>query len=69
MSIFRRNIISYKGTKYTKKKFGAGRRIFRMSPLHHHFQKGGMHEVKIVNRFWIAAVLLAVISIITLKIR
>lgn len=55
--------------KYTKRKYGAGRRIFRMSPLHHHFQKGGMHEVKIVNRFWIAAVLLAVISIITLKIR
>ncbi len=55
--------------KYTKKKYGEGRRIFRMSPLHHHFQKGGMHEVKIVNRFWIIAVLLAVITIITLKIR
>ncbi len=55
--------------KYTKKKYGEGRRIFRMSPLHHHFQKGGMHEVKIVSRFWIIAVFLAVITIITLKIR
>ncbi|MBP9743885.1 MAG: phospho-N-acetylmuramoyl-pentapeptide-transferase, partial [Saprospiraceae bacterium] len=55
--------------RYTKKKYGEGRRIFRMSPLHHHFQKGGMHEVKIVNRFWIIAVLLAVVTIITLKIR
>lgn len=55
--------------KYTKKKYGEGRRIFRMSPLHHHYQKSGMHEVKIVNRFWIMAILLAVIAIITLKIR
>lgn len=55
--------------RYTKKKYGEGRRILRMSPLHHHFQKGGMHEVKIVNRFWIIAVLLAVVTIITLKIR
>lgn len=55
--------------KYTKKKYGEGRRIFRMSPLHHHFQKGGMHEVKIVNRFWITAIFLAVLAIITLKIR
>jgi len=55
--------------KYTKKKYGEGRRIFRMSPLHHHYQKGGMHEVKIVNRFWITAIFLAVIAIITLKIR
>lgn len=55
--------------KYTKRKYGEGRRIFRMSPLHHHFQKTGMHEAKIVNRFWILAVLLAVVTIITLKIR
>ncbi|HEY0262161.1 MAG TPA: phospho-N-acetylmuramoyl-pentapeptide-transferase, partial [Chitinophagales bacterium] len=55
--------------KYTKKKFGEGRRIFLMSPLHHHFQKLGMHESKIVSRFWIVGILLAVLSIITLKIR
>jgi phospho-N-acetylmuramoyl-pentapeptide-transferase len=55
--------------KYTKKKFGEGRRIFKMSPLHHHFQKEGMHESKIVTRFWIIGILLAIISIITLKIR
>jgi phospho-N-acetylmuramoyl-pentapeptide-transferase len=55
--------------KYTKKKFGEGRRIFRMAPLHHHFQKLGMHESKIVSRFWIVGVLLAVITIVTLKLR
>lgn len=55
--------------KYTKKKFGEGRRIFLMSPLHHHYQKKGYHESKIVVRFWIIGILLAVISIITLKIR
>ncbi|MEP7269532.1 MAG: phospho-N-acetylmuramoyl-pentapeptide-transferase [Saprospiraceae bacterium] len=55
--------------KYTKKKYGEGRRIFKMSPLHHHYQKSGMHEAKIVNRFWITAIFLAVIAIITLKIR
>lgn len=55
--------------KYTKKKYGEGRRIFLMSPLHHHFQKKGMHEVTIVTRFWIIAILLAVLTIITLKIR
>ncbi len=55
--------------KYTKRKYGEGRRIFLMSPLHHHYQKKGMHEVKIVTRFWIVAVLLAVITMITLKIR
>ncbi len=55
--------------KYTKRKYGEGRRIFLMSPLHHHYQKKGYHEVKIVTRFWIVAVLLAVITIITLKIR
>lgn len=55
--------------KYTKRKFGEGRRIFLMSPLHHHFQKQGMHESKIVTRFWIVGILLAVLTIITLKIR
>lgn len=55
--------------KYTKKKFGEGRRIFLMSPLHHHYQKKGIHESKIVSRFWIVGILLAVLSIITLKIR
>lgn len=55
--------------KYTKKKYGEGRRIFRMSPLHHHFQKLGMHESKIVTRFWIIGILLAIVSVITLKIR
>jgi len=55
--------------KYTKKKYGQGRRVFLMSPLHHHYQKKGMHEAKIVARFWIVAVLLAVLTIITLKLR
>jgi phospho-N-acetylmuramoyl-pentapeptide-transferase len=55
--------------KYTKRKYGEGRRIFRMSPLHHHYQKKGMSEVKIVIRFWIVGILLAVFTIITLKIR
>lgn len=55
--------------KYTRKKYGEGRRIFRMSPLHHHYQKGGIHESKIVTRFWIVGILLAVITIVTLKIR
>ncbi|MGE5944362.1 MAG: phospho-N-acetylmuramoyl-pentapeptide-transferase [Flavobacteriales bacterium] len=55
--------------KYTKKKFGEGRRIFKMSPLHHHYQKSGYHESKIVTRFWIVGILLAIISIVTLKIR
>lgn len=55
--------------KYTKKKYGEGRRIFKMAPLHHHYQKSGLHEAKIVSRFWIVAVLLAVISIVTLKMR
>ena len=55
--------------KYTKKKTGEGRRIFRMAPLHHHYQKKGMHEAKIVARFWIIAILLAVITIVTLKVR
>jgi phospho-N-acetylmuramoyl-pentapeptide-transferase len=55
--------------KYTKKKYGEGRRIFKMSPLHHHYQKLGMHESKIVTRFWIVQILLAILTIITLKIR
>lgn len=55
--------------KYTKKKFGEGRRIFKMSPLHHHFQKLGMHESKIVNRFFIIGIMLAILSIVTLKLR
>lgn len=55
--------------KYTKRKYGEGRRIFRMSPLHHHYQKLGMHESKIATRFWIVGILLAVVTVITLKIR
>lgn len=55
--------------KYTKKKFGEGRRIFRMSPLHHHYQIKGFHESKIVTRFWIVGIFLAIITIVTLKIR
>ena len=55
--------------KYTKKKFGVGKRIFKMAPIHHHFQKLGMHESKIVTRFWIIGVMLAVITIVTLKLR
>ncbi|WP_299012950.1 phospho-N-acetylmuramoyl-pentapeptide-transferase [uncultured Polaribacter sp.] len=55
--------------KYTRKKFGEGRRIFRMSPLHHHYQKLSYHESKIVTRFWIVGILLAVLTIVTLKLR
>lgn len=55
--------------KYTKKKYGEGRRIFLMSPLHHHYQKKGYHEAKIVTRFWIVTVLCVVFAIVTLKIR
>ena len=55
--------------KYTKRKYGEGRRIFKMSPLHHHYQKMGMPEPKIVTRFWIVGILLAVFTILTLKIR
>jgi phospho-N-acetylmuramoyl-pentapeptide-transferase len=55
--------------KYTRIKYGEGRRIFRMSPLHHHYQKLGMHESQIVTRFWIVGILLAVLTIITLKVR
>lgn len=55
--------------KYTKRKFGVGRRVFLMSPLHHHFQKKGYHEAKIVTRFWIITILCVVVSIVTLKLR
>lgn len=55
--------------KYTKKKYGEGRRIFLMSPLHHHYQKKGFHESKIVTRFWIVAILLAIFSLVSLKLR
>ena len=55
--------------KYTKRKYGEGRRVFLMSPLHHHFQKKGMPEAKIVTRFWIVSILLAVLTILTLKVR
>jgi phospho-N-acetylmuramoyl-pentapeptide-transferase len=55
--------------KYTKKKFGEGKRIFKMAPLHHHYQKLGMHESKIVTRFWIIGIMLAVLTIVTLKLR
>lgn len=55
--------------KYTRKKYGEGRRIFLMSPLHHHYQKKGMHEAKIVTRFWIVGILLAILTLATLKLR
>jgi phospho-N-acetylmuramoyl-pentapeptide-transferase len=55
--------------KYTRKRFGEGRRIFKMAPLHHHYQMLGYPEPKIVTRFWIVAIMLAVITVVTLKIR
>ena len=55
--------------KFTRRKYGEGRRIFRMAPLHHHYQKLGYHESKIVTRFWIVGVMLAVLTIVTLKLR
>ena len=55
--------------KYTKRKFGEGRRIFLMSPLHHHYQKKGYHEAKIVTRFWIVGIILAILTVVTLKLR
>jgi phospho-N-acetylmuramoyl-pentapeptide-transferase len=55
--------------KYTKRKYGEGRRIFLMSPLHHHYQKANIHEAKIVSRFWIVGILLAIITLVTLKLR
>ncbi len=62
-------IIQVSYFKYTKKKFGEGRRIFKMSPLHHHYQKMGLFETKIVTRFWTAGILLAIITLATLKLR
>ena len=55
--------------KYTRQRLGEGRRIFLMAPLHHHYQKKGYHESKIVTRFWIIGILLAVVTIVTLKVR
>jgi phospho-N-acetylmuramoyl-pentapeptide-transferase len=55
--------------KYTRKKLGTGKRVFLMAPLHHHYQKLGYHESKIVARFWIIGILLSVLTIVTLKIR
>ena len=55
--------------KYTRKKYGEGKRIFLMAPLHHHYQKKGYHESKIVTRFWIIGILLAIVTIVTLKVR
>src|SRR6201999_607016 len=55
--------------KYTRKKYGEGRRIFLMSPLHHHYQKLGYHESKIATRFWIVTILCVAFAIATLKIR
>jgi phospho-N-acetylmuramoyl-pentapeptide-transferase len=55
--------------KYTRKKYGEGRRIFLMAPLHHHYQKQGFAEAKIVTRFWIVGIILAVLTIATLKMR
>jgi len=55
--------------KYTRNKYGEGRRIFKMSPLHHHYQKSGYHESKIVTRFWIVGIFLAILTIVTLKLR
>jgi len=62
-------IIQVSYFKYTRKKYGEGRRIFKMSPLHHHYQKLGMHETKIVTRFWIVSVLLAVLTFVTIKLQ
>lgn len=62
-------IIQVSYFKYTKKKYGEGRRIFLMSPLHHHYQKKNIHEAKIVTRFWIIGILLAIITLATLKLR
>jgi phospho-N-acetylmuramoyl-pentapeptide-transferase len=55
--------------KYTKRKYGEGRRIMRMAPIHHHFELGGLHEAKIVTRFWVVAAMLSVLAFVTLKLR
>jgi phospho-N-acetylmuramoyl-pentapeptide-transferase len=62
-------IIQVSYFKYTRTKTGVGQRIFKMAPLHHHFQKLGYHESKIVSRFWIIGIILAVLTIVTLKVR
>lgn len=62
-------IIQVSYFKYTKKKYGEGRRVFLMSPLHHHYQKKGIHETKIVTRFWTTGILLAILTLATLKLR
>ena len=62
-------IIQVSYFKYTRRKFGKGRRVFLMSPLHHHFQKKGIHESKISTRFWIVCVFLVIIAFVTLKVR
>ena len=62
-------IIQVSYFKYTKRKFGRGVRIFKMSPIHHHFQKNGIHESKIVTRFWIICVFICLLAFVTLKIR
>jgi phospho-N-acetylmuramoyl-pentapeptide-transferase len=62
-------IIQVSWFKFTKKRFGEGRRVFLMAPLHHHYQKRGFHESKIVTRFWIICIMLAIITVITLKLR
>jgi phospho-N-acetylmuramoyl-pentapeptide-transferase len=62
-------IIQVSYFKYTKKKYGEGRRVFLMAPLHHHYQKKNIHEAKIVTRFWVVGILLAIITLATLKLR
>ncbi|OIN57884.1 phospho-N-acetylmuramoyl-pentapeptide-transferase [Arsenicibacter rosenii] len=62
-------IIQVSYFRYTRRKYGEGRRVFLMSPLHHHFQKKGYHEAKIVTRFWIVGIILAVLTLVTLKLR
>lgn len=62
-------IIQVSYFKYTKRKYGEGRRVFLMSPLHHHYQKKGIHEAKIVTRFWIVGIILAIMTLVTLKLR
>jgi phospho-N-acetylmuramoyl-pentapeptide-transferase len=62
-------IIQVSYFKYSKKRYGQGKRVFLMSPLHHHFQKKGIHESKIATRFWIFGIFLAIFTLITLKLR
>ncbi|MDB5137254.1 MAG: phospho-N-acetylmuramoyl-pentapeptide-transferase [Mucilaginibacter sp.] len=62
-------IVQVSWFKFTKRRFGEGRRVFLMAPLHHHYQKKGFHEAKIVTRFWIIGILLAILTVITLKLR